>query len=82
METLELVKRIICRCLQLDGETIDLGENTQLLGGFPEFNSLTIAAIVASIEEELDVDIDDSEISAETFETVGTLAEFTAKKSA
>lgn len=76
MESLELAKNIVRKSLQLGEKADSMGRDTQLLGGFPEFNSLTITAIITSIEEELDCDIDDAEISAEIFETIGSLADF------
>lgn len=78
MESLELAKQILIANLQL--ENADLREDTPIAGGFPQFNSLSMAGIVAAIEDELGCDVDDEEISGEIFETVGTLAEFIASK--
>ncbi len=50
------------------------------MGGFPEFDSMTIMALIEQIEEALGCEIDDDEISGETFETVGSLAQFVAGK--
>lgn len=80
MESLELTKNIVIKSLQLDQKTTSLDRSTQLLGAFPEFNSLTITAIISSIEEELDCDIDDADISAEIFETIGSLARFVEER--
>ena len=76
MQTLELTRGIVRSCLQLGDEANGFDRDTQLLGGFPEFNSLTITAIVAAIEDELDCEIDDAEITGEIFETLGSLADF------
>lgn len=67
--------------MQLD-ESASLTPETQLLGGFSEFNSLTITTLIVEIEEAVDCEIDDEEISAEVFETVGSLAAFVDKKMA
>ena len=80
MDALELTRKTLRDCLQLGSQADAFGRGTQLLGGLPEFNSLTITAIVAAIEDELDVDIDDMEITAEIFETVGSLAAFVQVK--
>jgi acyl carrier protein len=80
MQTLELARGIVGASLQLGPEAERLDRDTQLLGGFPEFNSLTITAIVAAIEDELDCEIDDAEITGEIFETLGTLADFISTK--
>ena len=78
MDSLELTRKVVRSCLQLGGEADNFDRSTQLLGGFPEFNSLTITAIIATLEDELDCEIDDTEITGELFETVGTLADFVA----
>ena len=80
MNPLELTRKILRSCLQLGSQADAFDRNTQLLGGLPEFNSLTITAIVAEVEDELDCEIDDAEISAEIFETMGSLADFIAAK--
>ena len=53
-----------------------MDRETEIVGNFPEFNSLTIAGIIASIEDELDVVIEDEEITTEIFATVGDLGDF------
>ncbi len=56
--------------------------DTQLLGVLPEFDSMAVVALITAIEEEYGIAIDDDEISAETFETVGSLAQMVEEKSA
>ena len=80
MNSLDLTRKIVSTCLQLGSAADSFDRDTQLLGGLPEFNSLTITAIVASIEEEVDCEVDDMEITAEIFETMGSLADFVAEK--
>lgn len=79
MNALELTQQIIRRCLQL-GPTVPLTEETYLMGEFAEFNSLTITTMIGEIEDATGSDVDDDEISAETFETVGSLRDFIASK--
>ena len=76
MKSLEVTRRTVRSCLQLGDEVDRFDRETQLLGGLPEFNSLSITAIITSLEDELDCEIDDSEITAEMFETMGSLADF------
>ena len=80
MDSLELTKKIVRTCLQLGSGADGFDRNTQLLGGMPEFNSLTITAIIASIEDELDCEVDDGDITAEIFDTMGSLADFVEEK--
>ena len=80
MDSLEIARDILATSLQLGERANQLEASTQLLGGFPEFNSLTITIIITAIEEQLDCSIDDTEINGEIFETVGTLATFIKQK--
>lgn len=79
VRALELTRKLLRNCLQLK-ELEPLTRETPLLGGFPEFNSLTIATLMVEIEEALDCDIADDDITGEIFETVGSLADFIETK--
>lgn len=79
MNALQLTQHLIRTSLNLDS-TVTLSEDTYLMGGFPEFDSLTIASLIEQIEESTGCEIDDDEISGETFETVGSLAAFVQEK--
>lgn len=80
MEPLKLAKDLIKSCLQQGDNVNDFTMDTKLLGAFPELNSLTIMTMITALEEQLDCAIADEELSAEIFETVGTLAQFIEKK--
>ena len=80
MSALDLAIKILASNLQVDRE--ELSADTEIIGNYPEFNSLTIVGIVGTIEDELDCVIEDDEISTEIFATVGELAEFIESKSA
>ena len=74
---------------QLLGEVLELGEraesleaSTPLLGNLPELDSMAVVAVITEIEERFDVTIEDDEIEAETFETVGSLVSFVELKTA
>lgn len=77
--TLTSVRDILVQTLQLsDSDAIT--EDTELLGNIPEIDSMAVVTILTALEEQYDFSIDDSEISAETFETLGTLVEFVERK--
>jgi acyl carrier protein len=78
MDALEIAVKILATNLQL--ERSELSSETEIVGNFPEFNSLTIVNIMNSIEEEVDCVIEDDEINTEIFETVGALAQFIDSK--
>lgn len=82
METLATVRKILRDTLNLGERADKLMADSPLLGGLPEFDSMAVVTVVTMIEDELGVTIEDDELSAEVFATVGTLAEFVAQKRA
>ena len=82
MDALEIAREILRSDLQLGARADAMDRGTTLMGSLPEFNSLTVVALITSIEEQLGCSVDDDEISADIFETVGTLADFIASKMA
>jgi acyl carrier protein len=80
MKDLDRVRRILRDTLQLGARADQLTEDSRLLGGIPEFDSMAIVGVVTSIEEEYGLAIDDDELSADVFETVGSLSRFITQK--
>lgn len=77
---IEDIKNILRDTLQLGDRAAGLTASSPLLGGIPEFDSMAVVTVLTMVEEEFGVEIDDDEVSAEIFETVGTLAEFVSRK--
>ena len=80
MDSLEIARRILHSNLQLGARAGQLDANTPLMGHLPELNSLTAMGIISAIEEQTGCTISDLEITADIFETVGSLAAFIHKK--
>ncbi len=80
MQNLNEVKNILADALQLGTRADTLTENTPLLGSIPELDSIMVVNVLTALEEHFDIAIDDDEISAETFETVGSLTSFISRK--
>ena len=80
MTALEIACDLLNHCLQLGSRAESLTADTPLMGNFPEFNSMTVVALITSIEDRLGCEVPDDEISGEIFETVGTLAAFIESK--
>ena len=73
---IESVKEILRDALQL-GERADLlEEDSPLLGEIPELDSMAVVNILTLMEEEFGIQVNDADISAETFATVGALSRF------
>lgn len=77
---LEQVREIVGGVLQLEDRTAGLEMETQLLGGIPEFDSMAVVTVITALEDHFGFVVDDDEISADTFATVGTLVEFVMQK--
>jgi acyl carrier protein len=80
MDTFARIKNILRDALSLGDRAATLTLESPLLGGLPEFDSMAVVTVVTMIEDELGVTIDDDELSADVFATVGSLADFVAQK--
>jgi acyl carrier protein len=80
---LEQIKTILTDTLSLGNAGRDLTADSPLLGALPELDSMAVISLIAALEEHFDIAIDDDDISASTFSTLGSLATFVeAKRSA
>ena len=80
MVTLNEVKEIVGEVLQLGDRIDDFDESTPLLGSVPEFDSMAVVMVLTAIEENFGISVEDDEISAEVFETMGALLQFVNAK--
>lgn len=74
------IRKILRDTLQLGDRADQLTAASPLLGAVPEFDSMAVVTVLTMVEDEFGVTIDDDEVSAEIFETVGTLAGFVDRK--
>lgn len=79
-EVFEEIRMLLDQVLQLGGRSSRFNRDTALLGSIPEFDSMAVVNLLTAIEESFGIVIDDDEISAEAFETVGSLADFVTRK--
>lgn len=73
------VKNILVNVLQLQSDAM-VEDDAPLLGAIPEFDSMAVVSVLTAIEEKFGFFVDDDEIDAEIFETVGSLVEFVEQK--
>ncbi|PID43531.1 MAG: hypothetical protein CSB48_05565 [Proteobacteria bacterium] len=78
MSNKDVVLQVLAEVLQVETESWD--ESTELLGAVPEFDSMAVVTVITSLEENLGIIVEDDEISAETFESVGALVAFVDSK--
>lgn len=77
---LEDVKGCLAQSLQLGDKAEGLTADSRLLGELPELDSMAVITVVTSLEEYFGITVDDDDLSAETFETVGGLVELVREK--
>ena len=77
---LDDVKRILIDVLSLSGADADMDAGTALLGSLPELDSMAVVNLIAALEDHFGIDVNDDEISARTFATLGSLAAFIEEK--
>lgn len=76
MSTTENVKKILAQTLQLGTRADTLKADSALLGAIPELDSMAVVSILTAMEDYFGITVEDDEISADTFETLGTLVAF------
>lgn len=80
MATIDTVRNILCETLQLGDRADAFDGATALFGGIPEFDSMAVVTVITALEDRFGFIVEDDEISAETFETVGSLTDFAERK--
>lgn len=74
------IKKILSDVLGLGERLNSMTSDTILLGNIPELDSVAVVTIILALEKNFSISINDDEISAKTFETLGTLVNFVEKK--
>ena len=77
---LDDVRNILIDVLSLGEAGKALDEQSALLGSIPELDSMAVVNLITALEEHFGMVIDDDEISAGTFETLGSLSAFVQQK--
>jgi acyl carrier protein len=74
------VKRIVGATLGLGSRVEAMNASTPLLGAIPELDSMAVVSLITALEEQFGISVDDDEIGAANFETLGTLVAFVEQK--
>ena len=77
---LEEVKAVLVDVLNLGQAGAALVPDSPLLGALPELDSMAVVSVIAALEERFGIMVDDDDISASTFATLGSLAGFVAER--
>jgi len=74
--TIEAVKAIVVETLGIEERADTLDAGTTLLGALPELDSMAVLELVVALERHFGIVVEDDDVSAETFESLGSLAAF------
>jgi len=77
---LEEVKNIVADVLSLGDARHSMDAGSGLLGSIPELDSMAVVTLITALEEHFGIVVEDDEIGASTFETLGSLAAFVQQK--
>jgi acyl carrier protein len=79
---LDQVRTLLTDVLNLGPAGAQLGPDSPLLGSLPELDSMAVVTLIGALETHFGIVIDDDDISASTFATLGSLAAFVEQKAA
>lgn len=80
-EVEETLRALLAEVLGMDAARVaTFGEQTELFGALPEFDSMAVASLLTGIEERFGVLIEDDDVDAEDFASFGTLLAFVRRK--
>lgn len=80
MAVIDDVKRVLGETLQLGDRVDGFDTSTALFGSIPEFDSMAVVTVITALEEQFELMVDDDDITAETFASLGSLTSFVEEK--
>lgn len=80
MQNLDEIRDILSDVLSLGERKSSLNVDSSLLGSIPELDSMAVVNVITALEEHFGITVNDDEISARTFETLGSLTNFIEQK--
>ena len=78
--TIDDVKAVVAETLRVEDRAGDFTAATPLLGSLPELDSMAVLELVYALETRFGIEVDGEDVTAEVFETLGTLTEFVEDK--
>lgn len=74
------VKAVIVETLGLEDRSDSITAETRLFGSLPELDSMAVLELIVMLEQRFGIEVDQDDVSAETFETVASLTEFVKRR--
>jgi acyl carrier protein len=80
MTTINIIKGLLAQSLQIGRRAHAYTADSPLLGAIPELDSMAVVNIITALEEHFGFVVEDDEINADTFATLGSLVRFVDQK--
>lgn len=80
MNITQTIVRVLDESLCLNGRSASFTRETLLLGAIPELDSMAVASLITTLEEQFGLVVDDDDMDGSTFATVGSLSDFVSSK--
>ena len=74
------VKAVLVETLGVEDRAATIDASTPLLGSLPELDSMAVLELVAALEQRFGIAVDDDDVTAEVFESLGSLTAFVQDK--
>jgi acyl carrier protein len=74
------VKAVVIETLGVEDRAQTIDATTPLLGSLPELDSMAVLGLVLELEERFGISLEDEDVTAEVFETLGSLAALVDEK--
>jgi acyl carrier protein len=71
---------ILDEVMVLKGRSSTFTEELPLFTSLPEMDSMTVVAVISQLEDRFGIEVDDDDISGETFYNLGSLVSFVSGK--
>ena len=73
---IDAVKAVVVETLGVEDRADTLQVGTPLLGSLPELDSMAVLELVLELEQRFGITIEGEDVTADVFETLGSLATF------
>lgn len=80
MAPLEQVRNVVQQALGLGEHHAQMQASYRLLGNLPELDSMGVVQLVTALETQFGIVIDDDDMRAATFETLGSVTALVQRK--
>jgi acyl carrier protein len=78
--SVEAVKAVLVETLGLEGDAATMDADTRLFGSLPELDSMAVLEVLLALEERFGITIDGEDVTAESFESLGSLTELVTEQ--